>query len=304
MKSTNFQIVYDGPALENNEMDVYDLAPALMAVGQLMEETGVALYGKKLKIGVNVKGSFKTGCFGIELNAISKGDFLDIFNNTSVVALATCITLLGFTAKDAGKSIMQFILWLKNRKITKTIRIEGTDNITVYVDDDHFVIEEKALEIVRNQKIREAFEKIITKPLNKDGIDTFAITDVNNIDKPIIKISKKDAIYFSMPEMGNEKLTDNDTIVSLQIINACFQDGNKWKFTDGSQSFFAEIADKDFITKVNKNEAVFGKDDILKVKINLTQWLTDNGIKPEYTILEVLEHRSGQRQIDLFDSKD
>ena len=42
MKPAQFQIVYDGPALDNHEMDVYDLAPALMAIGGLMEKVGKA----------------------------------------------------------------------------------------------------------------------------------------------------------------------------------------------------------------------------------------------------------------------
>jgi hypothetical protein len=299
MKSINFQIVYDGPALEANEMDVYDLAPALLAVGQLMEETGKILYGEKFKIGVNVSASFKTGCFGIQLSAISN-DFVDIFSNNKVVAIGTCLSLLGFSVKDAGKSIISFILWLKNRRITKTIKLKDSDNVQVYVDQDHFIIEERVLAMLKSRKIRESLEKIITKPLSRQGIQTFAVTDVENIGHAITTVSKEESIYFSVPDVANEKLTDNDMIVSLQIINACFQDGNKWKFTDGSQSFFAEILDKNFINKVNNSEAVFAKDDILKVKINLTQWLTDSGIKPEYTIIEVLDHRSGQRQIDIF----
>lgn len=300
MSFASFQVVYDGPILQNNEMDVYDLAPALLAFGQLMEETGSVLYGEKFRITVQVKASFKTGCFGIEMIAAAKNQFLDLFGNSSAAALATCLGLLGLNARNAGESILDFIIWLKNRKITSTEKIIDSNNIRVFVDNEHFVIEEQALVLLRNKKIREAFEKIITKPLSREGIDTFAITHVGSVDDKIFLVNKQDSIYFSVPNIEDESLNEYESIVSLQIINACFQDGNKWKFTDGVQSFYADIDDQKFVEQVNGNEISFAKDDILKVRLHHTQWLTEKGIKSEYSIAEVLEHRSGQRQIDLF----
>ena len=38
MSRENFQISYDGPALSVNEMNIKDLAPALLSLGELFEE--------------------------------------------------------------------------------------------------------------------------------------------------------------------------------------------------------------------------------------------------------------------------
>lgn len=43
--TTRARITYDGPALAEHVMDVRDLAPALLAFGDLCEEAGRALYG-------------------------------------------------------------------------------------------------------------------------------------------------------------------------------------------------------------------------------------------------------------------
>jgi len=51
---------------------------------------------------------------------------------------------------------------------------------------------------------------------------------------------------------------------------------------------------------VNSSEEVFAKNDILKAKVKFIQWLTNKGMKSEYSILEVIEHRSSHRQIDIF----
>ena len=42
MSHTTFQIIYDGPALENSTMDVKDLAPALLALGEANNENVIS----------------------------------------------------------------------------------------------------------------------------------------------------------------------------------------------------------------------------------------------------------------------
>ena len=93
----------------------------------------------------------------------------------------------------------------------------------------------------------------------------------------------------------------SDTItkhVLLQIESAVFKDGNKWRFSDGSGSFFAEIADTSFVSKINNGDKRFGKGDVLIVDLRRVQTISDNGLKMEYSIVRVHEHRAPlQRQL-------
>jgi len=66
MSHATFQIIYDGPALENSTMDVKDLAPALLALGEAIEQANFSTNHQKASVVLNVRASFKTGCFGIE----------------------------------------------------------------------------------------------------------------------------------------------------------------------------------------------------------------------------------------------
>ena len=54
MSRATFTIAYDGPALTNHTMDVRDLAPAMLAVGQLCDAANVVLNGERSKIQVHV----------------------------------------------------------------------------------------------------------------------------------------------------------------------------------------------------------------------------------------------------------
>ncbi len=298
MKPAQFKIVYDGSALTNNEMSVNDLAPALLAIGDLMETVGNTLYGDKFKIGVSVKGSFKTGCFGVEMVASTQNiilDAIDLFNHGNTTAVLNAASLIGLVG-GGSSTLIGFLRWLKNRKITKR---EVIDNgvVRVFVDEDHYDIEQVALGLLQNHKIRKAFDDLINKPLSTDGIDSFAIMNLDAPETPVVFIERDESVYFSAPTPSDEEINNQITIVSLQIVSASFAEGNKWRFYDGSQNFFAEILDEAFLIRVQNSEEAFAKNDILKVKIQVKQWLTNKGMKTEYFIVEIIEHRSVHQQL-------
>lgn len=65
-QQAHFRITYDGPALITHEMDVRTLAPALLAMGELLDAATQALYAERVKAQINVRASFQTGSFGID----------------------------------------------------------------------------------------------------------------------------------------------------------------------------------------------------------------------------------------------
>lgn len=59
--SVHFSIQYGGPALENHQMDLRELAPALLALSTLLEQAGKDAYPEAEKVRVNVQGNFRGG---------------------------------------------------------------------------------------------------------------------------------------------------------------------------------------------------------------------------------------------------
>ncbi len=64
MSREQFSIVYDGDALRGGVMDVRDLAPALMALGQMFEAANKNLNGDTAQIKLQVRAT-EAGCFEI-----------------------------------------------------------------------------------------------------------------------------------------------------------------------------------------------------------------------------------------------
>lgn len=300
MSTQAFYVAYDGPALESNQMAVKDLAPALLALSDLFEEANKVLNGCRADVRLDVKGSFKSGCFGIDF-VVSQGivDSLKSFlpGGISVDDATAIAGLLGFTCRDLCSGLLHVIKWIRGRKITK---IEIKDRkATIFIDDEHLEVESRIIDLIRNTRIRQALEHAITRPLEADGIDIFSVVESTEDTSRMLIITKDDAQSFRAPVVEDEQLSEREYETSLQLIGLSFQDKNKWRFSDGASPFFADIADPGFLQKINTHQVVFAKDDIIRAKVLERQKLTRDGIKTERSLVKVLGHRSAALQLGL-----
>lgn len=303
MSKASFNVLYDGPALASSEMDVRELAPALLSLGALLDEANETINSGKAKVAVKVKASFKTGCFGIELDVTQS--FLQqmniIFANDKVATAKQLLEwlglLVGTSAIAAGsvKGLIGLLKWLKGKPLTKVVLLDN-GLVRVEVDNKSIELEKEIIDLYRQTKLRNALEGVL-KPLESEGIDEFAVTDKGQKNRFLI-ISGNEVEYFHTPETQPELLSEQDLEINLQLVNIAFKEENKWRFSDGTNSFYAVVADQSFLDKVRRNEA-FASGDILKAKIRRTQYLAGDSMKTEYTVLNVIEHRRASTQLPL-----
>jgi len=300
MQHQTFRITYDGPALESSEMEIRELAPALHAMGDLLEHANRVLNGDSARIAVHVRGSFKTGSFGIDLASYQSiaSHLVDFFSSKEVQAVSTLLALLGISAKDgiaaSGKGLIQVLKWIRGRPI---LQVHTTDSKAILtVDDETLEIELAVLALLRDVKTREALEGVVVKPLERDGIDTFASGSDTQVYE---KVSKAEAHWFVVPAEVDEDLGESTFMATVQIVRIEFNQDNKWRFTDGNLSFYASIRDEDFLHRIAQNEISFASGDVLRVEVRQRQTISGGQIKSEYFIDRVLEHRAASRQIRL-----
>ena len=110
MSQANVTIAYDGPALRDGAMDVRDLAPALLAAGQIIDAANAVLNGDSARVRVEVRTT-GTGSFEIHLQVIQG----------LAEQLVTMLTGPGITAADAlatlvfGTPVATGLIWLIRR---------------------------------------------------------------------------------------------------------------------------------------------------------------------------------------------
>lgn len=297
MKEHSFYIVYDGPALADSEMDVRQLAPALHALGDLLESANRVLHGNAFKTQVKVKGSFKTGCFGIDLVYCQKllESLVGLFTSEYVNAALNVAGTLGLVG-GAGYNLVRFIKWLRGRSIRRVVEID--DNIVrIEVDDDHIEIERSIIELFKDIEVRKALDAVVKQPLETDGIESFG----SGKDKDSVEtIAKNEALYFAAPDIADEMISESEYDTVVKVVTVAFQEENMWRLTEGQNTFFAKIEDETFIKDVQANERAFAKDDLFFVTLRKKQFLAEKGnVKTEYAVIKVNDHRSAMRQINL-----
>ncbi|MDR2172667.1 MAG: hypothetical protein LBE32_00410 [Burkholderiales bacterium] len=291
--TVHFSIKYDGPALANHQMDVRELAPALIALSELLEQSNKVVFPDAAPVRVNVKGNFRSGSFGIDLTAVQDiaQQIVSIFSGQGANATSNLFAILTGIGLIGGGGLIGLIKWLKGRK-PDSIRYESDSSVfelRLEENVETFEVDLVSGRLYQSRVVRQALAKVI-KPLERDGVDLFA-SGRDGAAEAVV--TKEDAPAFERTAEDEEVVSD---IISegvlLQIESAVFKDGNKWRFNDGASSIFAEIADEQFLERVSSGEERFGKGDVLIVDLRRIQTIVDTGLKLEYIIVTVKEHKA------------
>ncbi|EML1597068.1 MULTISPECIES: hypothetical protein [Burkholderia] len=295
---SRFRITYDGPTLDSSEMDVRELAPALLAFGDLLDASTRALCGAQVRPQVNVRGSFKTGSFGIDFTLATSllGRMRDMLSGSEGTALANAVTILtalGIAAPRARKGLFAVLKWLRGREITH-VRMQNNTAV-LDVDGDELEIDLPVLTLLSDVRVRQAIAQVLA-PLAREGIEIFAAgTDTEVYET----VAHNEIAWFHAPEPTDSLLLDEHRKMAFSIVSLAFKDDNKWRLYDGTSTIHATITDAGFLSRVNNSQISFSKGDVLLCNVRMQQWQTSDGAKTEYEVTDVLEHRPAGLQIRL-----
>ena len=281
-------------------MDVNELAPALLSVGDLLREVNRQLNGDATELRVKVKADFKRGSF--ELALILDQNLLEQAKNllfpsslSDAKMLLEIVFGTGIVAKGAvGITNSLLDLWKKFKgKKPERILEDSSKNITIIQmgDNNQAVGDSKTAFLYNNDKIRHSIAGAV-RPLARPGIKKLEVKKgkkvIVEIDKSDLPAVSEEGESFNNPgsDLGSVQPDTREAV--LRVTRANFEKG-KWGFSDGTADFSADIQDPDFKEKLDAREIGFLKGDILRVILQVTQVVSgDQLISSKYVIVQVI----------------
>jgi hypothetical protein len=293
MAETAFGVAYDGPALADGRMAVRDLAPALLALGDLLADAGVTAYPDRGPVTLNIQAAPERGSFVIHLILEAKGvwdQVTSFFDSEGITALNN---LEGIVFGPVG--IFALIKWLRGRKVKKQERVrEGYIRLTLE-DGETIEVPTTVVELNNNPAVREKAREVVA-PLETEGVDS---VEFRPSSQPALRVEVTDLPSFQAAEPGEEELGTHETVMVLSIDSVVFREGNKWRLSDGENTFWADIEDEAWLARVRNGRVSFRSGDMLRCRIEVTQVCRGDRLHTERRVLEVLEHIPTEIQLEL-----
>lgn len=294
-----FRIAYDGEALDSGSMDVRDLAPALLALSDLFDETNKVLSGPNpdRAVQLRIRHDIRRGSFDVTIQVVQTwlSKIVTMFAGDGASSAANLIEILGFVT-GAGIGLFKLIKWLRGRTV-KRVELLEEGGARVVVEGDEIIISRPLAKVFNDVGVRRALVAVMA-PLNRDGIDSFEVRAPDG--KPIERVAKPELPAFTPPppvDAAPKQIINNEFQKVYTIVSVTFRDGNKWRVSDGQSTIAVTMEDAEFLHRVNRHDVHFAKDDVITCEVRQEQSIGSEGLKTDFFIKRVLDHRHTYRQV-------
>lgn len=299
MAETTFGVTYQGPALADGRMPVRDLAPALLALGELFTEASTILYPDRPPVALDIHAT-REGSFEVDLILKAIEGAWDtteqLFGGDGATAL---VNLKELVLGGGTVGLIELIKWLRGRRIASAEPVVVDDDapdpghVRVSVSEDGETSLEVPSEVLRlhgSVTVR-CNAKEVVRPVEREGVERFEATSDRQVT---VSVGKADLPAFDAiePPEDEEELQDSERPTTVQIVAIAWNEGNKWRFSEGAadSSFYATIEDQAFWDGIDNGAEAFRKGDLLKCRLRTIQRKVDDRLEVEYQIIEVYEH--------------
>ena len=281
-------------------MSVKDLAPALIAVGQLFDAANSVLNRDAAKVDIHVRATSE-GSFEVDLELIQTAyqKVVSLLSGDDVTAALQLRELLLWGSGGAATVIGSLIVLIKKLRGKSADKVETAEDGTLKItlgSETILQVNAKVWELYNDQNVRRQLRGLIGDPLTKDGIDSFEVRDGGEVRT---SVSKAEAEFFD-GDSSEDVLVDTVQEVAYSIVSLSFKRGNKWRLFDGSSTISADIIDNAFLDRVADRNELFGDGDMLVCRVRIRQ--TEGGprgLRVTHTIEHVLEHRRAAQQTEM-----
>lgn len=316
-------IRYDGSDLSGHEIDVQELAPALLALAEMIQATNRKFNGDDISMKVLVKADIEQQCFQLQIHIVqSLLDAAKHLFTTEQYKTAREIAELLDLVLPAGVGGGVFWAWKRiwgtkeeQEKPLSSYEIQQHGGTTVinnfYGDGANLEMPTGTFELATDPEMIRLGKRVL-KPLEKDGYDSLGFYQG---DKPVVeyndteaaRVTKRapdDADGFASgnvdeapPEVGPQQVDGQVEIVTAQYVGNA-QWGLRWL----SKIRQMKMADEAWLTSYQADaEPLAIPGAWLDVHMEIEQ--VDGSAAASFTVTKVKRVIPPERQAGLFDGK-
>ena len=291
-RQDEFAVSFEGSAFSDHTMEVRDLAPALLALGQAFNRANSLLNGERASISLSIRatrpGSFELVLF-LKQVLEGAGDILtgDLF--TSAANLTEMIT----GGPIVGAGIFTLVKRLRGRK--PNVGPQQPEGVLLEAENVRIIVPTEVARLYVDKPIRDQLEAFV-RPLGKEGVERVSF---RRGQTELESVQRAEAVYFKADAESDNKTEHVIPSQRLQIASLVFGHRGKWRLSDGANVHWYAMDDGDFATEIQQGKR-FGKDDILVCDVLMTQQMDETGkLRLEYSVQRVLQHINPGEQMPL-----
>ena len=310
----NFVYKLDG---DIEGVDVKDLSPILLSLGELIQEANKTINPDGREISVKVK-PFQKGYFIVDIIAFAKSNgqqLVDFISREDIKIVKEVLDWIGLIRSGtciATFSLIGLIKWLKGKpkSIHKTKQGEYS---FINKDDESKNVSPVIYALFSNVQIQNNLAKAFGTPSQIEGVTGISTMLNNSHNKSAtMNIAYEETKYFKEYEQpyetDDEIVNESEITVVLNPRRGSYQ-GDKGPYTfviAGSNDTYSRvgIADDNFKQKLESGEIRLHIKDLIKARISIKQKQKNGEMQvPTYEIVEVLEYKKFIPPQGLFDKE-
>lgn len=292
-------IRYDGPALVDHQMDVQELAPALLALAEMVQLTNRKFNGDAASMKVLVRADVEQKCFQLDIHVVqsileSAKHLFGTEDYKTAKEIAEFLDLI-LPAGSVGGGV--FWLWkrLWGRKDAppvalsieqhggETTIIQAGDGASITVSNDTYIL-------ATDPRMIDLGKKVLM-PLEREGYERL---EFQGGRKPTIRwddeeakkfIESRPSDFLEVPEDDNDNVTPIRTIVSVRTQR---NEGKaQWEIKWASKAVWAAMDDLAWLERFQRGQIHFDIPYWLDVTMEMTTSKVDPNAEPSFAIQKV-----------------
>lgn len=234
-------VKYDGEALKNHKIDLDVLTESLNGLNNLLKEVNLVVNGTSENINVEVE-PFREGSFEYLIDVIQ--------NPTHYLDILSIIGVGGTGAVAAGSTLIEIIRAIGGRQIQKIALTADGDCKIILEDGEEIIAPSYFRPLLSSPSIRKALSKIIHNPLQKEGYETFKIS--NSQGKDLVVVGEKEAEPFRYRRVPVEQAYSEQTFddVPITFLTIHKDKNTGWRANYEDETVTVTIEDEGFLQRV------------------------------------------------------